>query len=92
MAEGRCHLFANRIAEAKVSFDRALDINPRVVIQKELGWLNLEAGNHSRAISLLTDHIERNAADFEAYNPSVRPRCSRSRQRRMRAWLSFPLS
>lgn len=68
VAEGRCHLFVNRIAEAKKSFDQALQINPRVIIQKELGWLNLEAGNYSRAISLLTDHLERNAADYEAYN------------------------
>lgn len=68
VAAGRCYLFANRIAEAKASFDRALQINPRVIIQKELGWLNLEAGNYSRAISLLTDHLERNAADYEAYN------------------------
>jgi serine/threonine protein kinase len=68
VAAGRCHLFANRIAEAKASFDRALQINPRVIIQKELGWLNLEAGNYSRAISLFTDHLERNAADYEAYN------------------------
>ena len=68
VAAGRCHLFANRIAEAKTSFDHALQINPRVIIQKELGWLNLEAGNYSRAISLLTDHLERNAADYEAYN------------------------
>jgi len=68
VAAGRCHLFANRIGEAKASFDRALQINPRVIIQKELGWVNLEAGNYSRAISLLTDHLERNAADYEAYN------------------------
>jgi serine/threonine protein kinase len=68
VAAGRCHLFANRITEANASFDRALQINPRVQIQKELGWLNLEAGNYSRAISLLTDHLERNAADYETYN------------------------
>jgi serine/threonine protein kinase len=68
VAAGRCHLFANRIGEAKASFDRALQINPRVIIQKELGWLNLEAGNYSRAISLLSDHLERNGADYEAYN------------------------
>ena len=68
VAAGRCQLFANRISEAQQSFDRALAINPRVIIQKELGWLNLEAGNFSRAISLLSDHLERNGADFEAYN------------------------
>ena len=39
-----------------------------MIIQKELGCLNLEAGHYSRAISLMTDHLERNAADYEAYN------------------------
>jgi tRNA A-37 threonylcarbamoyl transferase component Bud32 len=68
VAGGRCHLFANRIDQAKESFDRALQINPRVIIQKELGWLNLEAGNYARAISLLSDHLERNGADYEGYN------------------------
>ncbi len=68
LAAGRCHLFANRIADAKASFDHALQLNPRVIIQKELGWLNLEVGNYSRAISLLTDHLDRNAGDYEAYN------------------------
>ena len=43
-------------------------MNPRANIQKELGWLNLEACNYSQAISLLTDHLQRNAADYEAFN------------------------
>jgi pentatricopeptide repeat protein len=37
-------------------------------VQKELGWLHLEEANIPMAISLLCDHLDRNAADFEAYN------------------------
>jgi tetratricopeptide (TPR) repeat protein len=65
---GRHSLFVNRIAEAKRYFDQALALNPRTNIQKELGWLCLEASNYSQAISLLTDHLQRNAADYEAFN------------------------
>lgn len=65
---GRYNLFINRISEAKGYFDRALSLNPRTNIQKELGWLSLEAGNYSQAILLLTDHLQRNAADYEAFN------------------------
>lgn len=68
IAAGRHSLFINRIAEAKQYFDRALALNPRTNIQKELGWLCLEASNYSQAISLLTDHLQRNAADYEAFN------------------------
>jgi hypothetical protein len=68
VAAGRCKLFASRVDEARSDFDRALQLNPRVNIQKELGWLNLEVGNYSQAISLLTDHLQRQADDFEAYN------------------------
>ena len=68
IAAGRYNLFTNRISEAKQYFDQALALNPRANIQKELGWLNLEACNYSQAISLLTDHLQRNAADYEAFN------------------------
>jgi tetratricopeptide (TPR) repeat protein len=68
IAAGRHRLFINRIAEAKQYFDQALALNPRTNIQKELGWLCLEASNYSQAISLLTDHLQRNAADYEAFN------------------------
>jgi serine/threonine protein kinase len=68
IAAGRHSLFINRIAEAKQYFDQALSLNPRTNIQKELGWLSLEAGNYSQAISLLTDHLQRSAADYEAFN------------------------
>ena len=68
IAAGRYNLFTNRIAEAKQYFDQALTLNPRTNIQKELGWLSLEACSYSLAISLLTDHLQRNAADYEAFN------------------------
>jgi tetratricopeptide (TPR) repeat protein len=68
IAAGRYNLFINRISEAKGYFDQALSLNPRTNIQKELGWLCLEAGNYSQAISLLTDHLQRNAADYESFN------------------------
>lgn len=68
IAAGRYNLFVNRIVEAKQHFDRALSVNPRTNIQRELGWLCLEARNYSQAISLLTDHLQRNASDYEAYN------------------------
>ena len=68
IAAGRHSLFTNRIAEAKQHFDQALALNPRANIQKELGWLCLEVTHYAQAISLLTDHLQRNAADYEAHN------------------------
>jgi serine/threonine protein kinase len=68
IAAGRHSLFVNRIAEAKQYFDQALALNPRTNIQRELGWLCLEASNFCQAISLLTDHLQRNSADYEAFN------------------------
>lgn len=68
MAAGRCQLLIRRTDQAKAFFGRALDVSPRMHVQKELGWLHLEEGNIPVAISLLCDHIDRNAADFEAYN------------------------
>lgn len=68
IAAGRYNLLIDNISEAKRHLDRALSVNPRTNIQKELGWINLEVGNYSQAISLLTDHLQRNAADYEAFN------------------------
>jgi serine/threonine protein kinase len=68
VAAGRCHLLLRRTGKAREMFSRALGINPRIHVQKELGWLNLEEGHLPIAISLLSDHLDRNAADFEAYN------------------------
>lgn len=68
LAAGRCNLMIRRTKQAQQFFSRALDVSPRMHVQKELGWLHLEEGNVPMAISLLCDHLDRNAADFEAYN------------------------
>jgi tetratricopeptide (TPR) repeat protein len=68
IAAGRHNLYVNRPSEARQYFDQALSLNPRTNIQRELGWLCLESGNYSQAISLLSDHLQRNAADYEAFN------------------------
>lgn len=68
IAMGRCQLFIRRIDKAKDCFSRALSVNPRIHVQKELGWLNLEEGHLPIAISLLSDHLDRDASDFETYN------------------------
>lgn len=68
LASGRCHLLIRRIEAAQACLAKAVAINPRAHVQKELGWLSLEEGRFPMAISLLTDHLQRNASDFEAYN------------------------
>jgi serine/threonine protein kinase len=68
VAAGRCQLLLRRTDKARDYFSHALGINPRIHVQKELGWLNLEEGHLPIAISLLSDHLDRNASDFEAYN------------------------
>jgi len=37
-----------------------------------LGWINLEAKKYPIAIGLLSDHLHRNPADYEAYNLLIR--------------------
>lgn len=68
LASGRCHLLIRRIEAAQACLAKAVAISPRAHVQKELGWLSLEEGRFPMAISLLTDHLQRNASDFEAYN------------------------
>jgi serine/threonine protein kinase len=65
---GRCQLLLHRIDRAKGYFTRALAVSRRSHVQKELGWIALEEGRLPAAISLLTDHLQRNALDYEAYN------------------------
>lgn len=65
---GRLELLMRRTAYAKTFFSEAVRISPRVNLQKELGWIALEEGNHAQAISMLTDHLQREAADYEASN------------------------
>jgi tetratricopeptide (TPR) repeat protein len=57
-----------RVSHAKEHFSKAIRINPRVPLQKELGWMALEAGSYPHAISMLNDHLQRDASDYEACN------------------------
>ena len=68
IAAGRCQLLLRRLDRASAFFRRAAIINPRTQVQKELGWLYMEQDRLPLAISLLTDHLQRNASDYEAYN------------------------
>ena len=68
LAAGRCQLLVRRIDRAGEYFSKALSVSPRTPVQKELGWISLEQGQVPTAISLLTDHLQRNASDYEAYN------------------------
>ncbi len=68
MAAGRCHLLLRRIDRARDCLSKAVAVSPRTPVQKELGWISLEQSRLPTAISLLTDHLQRNASDYEAYN------------------------
>ena len=68
MAAGRCKLLVRQTDNAYEYFRRAVRVSPRTPVQKELAEISLQRGRISRAISLLTDHLQRNASDFEAYN------------------------
>jgi len=72
MTAGRIELMLKRTQIAKEYYSRALKVNPRVRVQKELGWIALEEGYYPRAISMLTDHLQRESTDFEAYNLLLR--------------------
>jgi len=71
-AFGKYFLQMQEIAKAQSCFERALSLNPRLDLQKDLGWINLENKNYPIAISLLSDHLHRHSADFEAYNLLLR--------------------
>jgi len=68
LQKGKYHLMAQQIELAKTYYEKALKWNPRLDVQKELGWINLELKNYPTAISLLSDHLHRNPSDYEAYN------------------------
>ena len=65
---GKLYMRMKQIDKAKAHLDQALRLNPRANIQKELGWVNLEMGKFSIALSLLNDHLHRNPLDKEAQN------------------------
>ena len=71
-ALGKYNLLMQNIAKAKYSFEKALSLNPRLDLQKDLGWINLENKNYPIAISLLSDHLHRHPTDYEAYNLLLR--------------------
>jgi len=66
--KARYYLKVNQFSEAKKSIEKALRLNPRLELQKELGWIHLGFENYPLAMSLLTDHLHRNPTDYEAYN------------------------
>ncbi len=68
LQKGKYYLMAQQIEQAKSYYEKALKWNPRLDVQKELGWINLELQNYPTAISLLSDHLHRNPSDYEAYN------------------------
>jgi serine/threonine protein kinase len=61
-------LLQQNIEQSRFYYDKALKWNPRIEVQKELGWINLELNNFPLAISHLSDHLHRNSSDIEAYN------------------------
>lgn len=65
---GKYYLLRQQIKDAKHCYENALKLNPRLDVQKDLGWLNLALQNYPTAISLLNDHLHRNPSDYEAGN------------------------
>jgi hypothetical protein len=65
---GRYNLVLANTEEATQFFQEAIRLNPRVQIQKELGWLAMEKGDYPYAISMLNDHLQRESSDYEAAN------------------------
>jgi serine/threonine protein kinase len=72
LALGKYNLRIQKIDTAKSFYEKALKLNPRLDVQKDLGWINLEAKKYPIAIGLLSDHLHRNPADYEAYNLLIR--------------------
>ena len=67
-ALGRLHLMQQKICRAKSAYEQAIKLNPRIDVQKDLGWINLALKDYPAAISLLSDHLHRNPSDLEAHN------------------------
>ena len=72
LALGKYNLRIQKIDAAKSFYEKALKLNPRLDVQKDLGWINLEVKKYPIAIGLLSDHLHRNPADYEAYNLLIR--------------------
>lgn len=72
LALGKYNLRIQKIDAAKSFYEKALKLNPRLDVHKDLGWINLEAKKYPIAIGLLSDHLHRNPSDYEAYNLLIR--------------------
>jgi tetratricopeptide (TPR) repeat protein len=68
IAAGRFRIRVNRFSEAGELFSKALQLNARADVQKELGWIALEQGSYPKALSMLSDYLYRHASDYEAVN------------------------
>lgn len=69
---GKYYLRTQQIEKAKEYLESAVRLNPRLDVQKDLGWINLENKKYPLAMALLSDHLHRNPTDFEAYNLLIR--------------------
>lgn len=67
-ALGRFHLMQQKIGRAKSAYEQAIKLNPRIDVQKDLGWINLALKDYPAALSLFSDHLHRNPSDLEAHN------------------------
>src|SRR5690554_759520 len=67
-AAGEFYLKRNFIDKARTSFERAINLNSRLNVQRQLGEIQLEVNNLPKAISLLSDHLHRIPNDLEAQN------------------------
>lgn len=65
---GKFYLLQNKILLAKKYFEKALSLNPRLEVQRELAEININLKNYPIAISLISDHLHRHPSDYEAYN------------------------
>lgn len=69
---GKYCLRTQQIKKAKKYLEKAVKLNPRLDIQKDLGWINLEYKKYPIAMGLLSDHLYRHPSDYEAYNLLIR--------------------
>lgn len=58
--------------KAKVQIVKLLKLNPRIQLQKELAWINLEAGIYNTVIPLFSDYLVRHKDDLECFNLLIR--------------------
>ncbi|MDB2318017.1 protein kinase [bacterium] len=68
VSAGRYEIMLRRPEKAEEYFTKAISIDKRAQVQKELAWIKLEKGFVSSAISLLTEHLKFNPSDSDAFN------------------------